>query len=108
MSVAITNTGTRSGAEVLQLFIHPPPLLPTSRLRIRRPIREPQGFESFLHPGEQKEAKCQLDRHSVLCWDEKRGNWVSQEGIYTGEIVAGPHDVSESFEVEKTTWRGWV
>jgi beta-glucosidase len=67
VEVAVTNTGTRRGAEVVQLYVEPP----TGRLL--RPRRELKGFQKlWLGPGETGTARLDLDDRALACWDPGR------------------------------------
>lgn len=56
VSVTVTNTGERSGAEVVQLYIR------DIVGSISRPLKELKGFEKiFLEPGEQKTVTFSID-----------------------------------------------
>ncbi len=65
VSVPVTNTGTRRGAEVVQCYIEPP------RAGTPRPVRELAGFAKvWLDPGETTTARIDLDERAFAHWDE--------------------------------------
>ncbi|RDW64974.1 beta-glucosidase-5 [Coleophoma cylindrospora] len=101
----VTNTGSRAGAEVLQVYLaHTAP-------KIRRPAKELKGFEKvFLQPGESALVEIVLDLPGATSfWDEYNEKWCSQEGVYkvlVGSSSAGSL-LESSFDVEKTSfWLG--
>lgn len=102
-SLTVTNTGPVSGAEIVQLWIHPPPT------GVSRPVRELKGFNKvFLQPGESKKVDIVVDKKvATSWWDEKRGAWASEKGKY-GVVVTGTGEdgLKGEFEVGKT--RYWV
>lgn len=82
VSCDVRNTGTRAGAEVVQVYVHPvaPP--------IDRPAKELKGFKKvFLLPGESKRVEMLLDDRSLAYYDATRKDWVVAAGEY--EILIG-------------------
>jgi len=87
-TVDITNTGTRSGAEVAELYMHP--LQP----KIDRPVRELKGFEKvFLEPGQTKTATFALTGRDFCYCDVPGKQWKADAGPYSVEI-GPPHAIS--------------
>ena len=82
VSLDITNTGTRKGAEVVQLYVGD--LRPT----VSRPPKELKGFEKvFLEPGETKTASFDLSESAFAYYDVQNKRWTAAPGVY--EILAG-------------------
>lgn len=76
--VRVTNTGSRPGAEVVQLYVAPP------QDGVHRPVRELRGFEKvFLQPGESRTVTFPLTERSFALWQE---GWVAPGGTYTVEV----------------------
>lgn len=103
VTVALTNSGSVAGAEVIQVYVSP------RAPDIGRPPKELQGFaKEFLQPGETKQVTVSMPfKHATSFWDEDRHMWKSQKDTYdvlVGTSSAGPFDVRWSFDVEKTTW----
>ena len=87
VSVTVTNTGKRAGAEVVQLYVAAP------QDGIHRPIRELKGFQKvFLQPGECKTVAFELDDRSFAIWQD---GWKVPGGIYTVQVA----DLSANIEV---------
>jgi beta-glucosidase len=64
LRVAVTNTGERRGAEVVQCYVAPPPG------RVVRPPKELAGFAKvWLDPGETATVELQLDERAFAYWD---------------------------------------
>ena len=79
VSVTVTNTGNRSGAEVVQLYVVAP------RDSIHRPIRELKGFQKvFLQPGESTVVTIELDDRSFAIWQD---GWKVPDGTYMMQIA---------------------
>ncbi|ERS98825.1 hypothetical protein HMPREF1624_04015 [Sporothrix schenckii ATCC 58251] len=105
LSLSVTNTGDRAGAEVLQVFVAPP-----ATTSIRRPPRELKAFHKVpsLAPGETRAVT--LDPVSLALatsfWDENRDAWLSEAGEYTLHVVGTGSDntVSTTFSVAKSRW----
>ncbi|KAH7401212.1 glycoside hydrolase superfamily [Pyrenochaeta sp. MPI-SDFR-AT-0127] len=100
----LTNTGSRTGAEVVQVYIAPvsPP--------IKRPIKELKAFvKHVVDPGQSIEVKITIDiLRDTSFWEEKSGRWCSFAGEYNvmiGTSSAGSH-LSKLFRVDKT--RYWL
>ena len=78
VSITLTNTGNRAGAEVVQLYVAAP------QDGIHRPIRELKGFQKvFLQPGECKTVTFELDDRSFAIW---QNGWKVPGGTYTMQI----------------------
>lgn len=73
--VTVTNTGNVPGAEIVQLYIAPPPGGPY------RPARELKGFAKvFLIPGEHRDVELPLNDRSFALWFD---GWKIPGGTYT-------------------------
>ena len=75
VAATVTNTGTRAGAEVVQLYIH-------DRVASRtRPVRELKGFARVdLKSGESKPVRFTLTRDDLRFWGED--GWVIEPGAF--------------------------
>jgi beta-glucosidase len=80
-SVTVTNTGSRSGDEVVQLYIHDPVA------SISQPVRRLRGFERVtLNPGQSQTVSFTLDKSDFGFYDA-RGRFVVEPGqvdVYAG------------------------
>ncbi len=82
VSITVTNTGSRPGAEVVQLYIAPP------QEGLHRPVRELKGFQKvFLQPGESKTVSFVLEERSFAVWQE---GWKVPGGKFTVWIGGCP------------------
>ncbi|KAI9371250.1 glycosyl hydrolase family 3 N terminal domain-containing protein [Aspergillus egyptiacus] len=103
-TVTVTNTGKVAGAEVVQLWAHPP------ATEVNRPVRELKGFAKVrLEPGEQKTVEIVVEKKlATSWWDEKREKWASEKGVYEVQVTGtGEGVLKATFEVEKTRfWNG--
>ncbi|HEY7706928.1 MAG TPA: beta-glucosidase BglX [Gaiellaceae bacterium] len=80
-SVTVTNTGSRSGDEVVQLYIHDPVA------SISQPVRRLRGFERVtLTPGQSRTVTFTLDKSDFGFYDNE-GDFVVESGridVYAG------------------------
>ncbi|HEY6747515.1 MAG TPA: beta-glucosidase BglX [Mycobacteriales bacterium] len=80
-SVKVTNTGTRTGDEVVQLYLHDPVA------SISQPVRRLRGFERVtLRPGQSRTVTFSVDRSDFGFYDNA-GRFVVEPG--TIELYAG-------------------
>lgn len=85
-TVRVTNTGKRSGAEVVQAYVTLPPAADTGRAK--QPPRRLVGFQRIeLAPGASGEATVVIDpaasNHPLSVWDEQHGKWLTPRGSFT-------------------------
>jgi len=97
VSFDVTNTGSRAGADVAQVYVGDP------SAKIKRPAEELKGFEKVrLLPGQTQHVVVTLDHRALAYWSEKKNGWEVDPGKFT--VFAG--DSSEnlpltgSFEVQ--------
>lgn len=70
VSVDVTNTGTRAGDEVVQLYVK------HLKSKVARPSEELEGFERVsLKPNETKTVAIPLKASTLAFWDEKEGHF---------------------------------
>ncbi len=85
VTATVTNTGTRSGAEVVQLYIAPP------EGGLFRPEKELKGFARVeLQPGESGDASFELDDRSFALW---HNGWKVPAGQYRVLLGASCNDI---------------
>ncbi len=93
VTVDVTNTGTRPGKEVVQLYVADLESTPI------RPVRELKGFEKVaLEPGETKTVAFRLDRRAFAYYDEQRHAWRVETGGFAIQIGRSSRDIA----LEKT------
>ena len=84
VSVEVSNTGERTGKEVVQLYVG------KRNSQLIRPIKELKSFEKIeLQPGETKIVSFELDRRSFANWDIEFHEWSVEEGEYELSIGNG-------------------
>lgn len=112
--VKVTNTGSRSGAEVVQVYVTPAartPLTSSNRDTITRPTKELKGFAKVsLEVGASGTVDVTLDvLRATSYWSEMEDCWRSDAGSYG--ILVGTSSrgefLEQTFVVEKTRrWKG--
>ncbi|WP_329250811.1 glycoside hydrolase family 3 C-terminal domain-containing protein [Streptomyces sp. NBC_01478] len=93
--VAVTNTGTRAGDEVVQLYTH------QRTSRDKEPLKQLKAFQRVsLKAGETKTVALKLQQKDLAHWDVTRSKWVVESGTY--DVMAG---ASSTDIRSRTTWR---
>jgi beta-glucosidase len=84
----VTNTGSRDGAEVVQLYLsHPSAAVP-------RPPRELRGFRKVrLAPGETAAVAFALTARDLAYWSEREHGWLTEPGCYRVAVGASSRDL---------------
>ena len=87
VSFDVTNTGTRAGADVAQLYVsedHP---------QVPRPPQELKGFARVaLAPGQTRHITVPLDARSFTWYDEKAAAWHADPGSFTIHVSRSSAD----------------
>jgi beta-glucosidase len=102
VTLAVSNTGPRAGAEIVQLYVH------DEKSRLPRPEKELVAFEKvFLEADETKHITVELDKYAVGYYDDSLSSWIAEEGAFKLLIGASSADIrrSTSFHVKESfTW----
>ncbi|KAH2162965.1 hypothetical protein KXW37_008937 [Aspergillus fumigatus] len=85
VSVTVSNTSARPGAEVVLVYVRPP----AAACSVGRPVRELKGYEKvMLQPGETREVSITIPLGlATSFWDEGCDAWLSEKGLYFVEAV---------------------
>ncbi|HTB63868.1 MAG TPA: glycoside hydrolase family 3 C-terminal domain-containing protein [Opitutales bacterium] len=84
----ITNTGTRDGAEVAQLYIH------QDKPTLERPEKELKGFQKIaLKAGETKMVSIPLAQRAFAYYDPAKPGWVAEAGSFQIEVSSSSRDI---------------
>ncbi|HTD23867.1 MAG TPA: glycoside hydrolase family 3 C-terminal domain-containing protein [Terriglobales bacterium] len=85
----VTNTGSVTGAEVVQLYLGMP-----STSTVPQPPKQLKGFEKVsLAPREKAHIHLTLDARAVSYWDVKRHDWVVAPGDYKVLVGSSSRDI---------------
>ncbi|MBP3512406.1 MAG: glycoside hydrolase family 3 C-terminal domain-containing protein [Prevotella sp.] len=78
VTVTVTNTGRRAGAEVVQLYVG------DEKSSLPRPLKELKGFAKvYLEPGESRDVTITIGRDALSFYDDRAGEWTAEPGTFT-------------------------
>ncbi|WP_207455298.1 glycoside hydrolase family 3 C-terminal domain-containing protein [Herbiconiux sp. SYSU D00978] len=81
VTVTVTNTGSRAGKHVVQIYVA------TQAGPVRRPARELRAFKKVaLEAGESRVVELSLHRRSFAYWDVELQRWVVAPGEYRVQL----------------------
>ena len=88
LTVEVTNTGRREGAEVVQLYIG------DKESSLPRPPKELKGFRKVrLAPGETASVAFTVTPDDLRFYDDTKQAWVVEPGDFTAYVAASAEDV---------------
>jgi beta-glucosidase len=88
VSAKVRNTGSRSGAEVAELYVH------DGHAKIDRPVHELKGFKRVeLNPGEAKTVEFTLNRATLSYWNPATKAWQADPGTFEVQVGASSRDI---------------
>ena len=91
ITVPVTNTGSRAGKEIVQLYIA------DKEASVMRPEKELKGFAKFeLAAGETKSVKFEIEKEALSFFDDKQHCWVAEPGEFEALIGAASDDIRTS------------
>jgi beta-glucosidase len=97
VSVDVTNTGRRSGQEVVQLYVR------DVEAGVARPPKELKDFAKIgLAPGETRTVRLAIDSKSLAYWDEAQHGWVAEAGAFEVLIGSSSRDIRLRAEFQLT------
>jgi beta-glucosidase len=95
VTLTVTNTGKRAGAEIVQLYVAKP------GTEVFRPAQELKGFAKVqLQPGESKTVTIPLDDKAFRYWNTKTDSWEVEGGSYELRVGASSADIRLTAVVE--------
>jgi beta-glucosidase len=91
VSFDITNTGSRTGAEVAQVYVS------DTHAQVPRPAEELKGFEKVsLQPGQTRHVSIELDSRAFAYYDTTEKKWHIAPGAFAIQVG----DSSESLDLK--------
>lgn len=91
ISVPVTNTGKRSGSEVVQLYIS------DVKSSLPRPVKELKGFAKVsLEPGQTKDVKFEITPRDLMFFNPDKHEWQAEAGEFIANIGASVSDIRET------------
>ena len=95
VTLTVTNTGDRAGAEIVQLYVAKPDA------KIFRPAQELKGFAKVpLRPGESQTVVIPLDDKAFRYWNIQTDRWEIEGGQYELRVGASCADIRLTAAVE--------
>jgi len=94
VTLSVTNTGKRAGAEVVQLYVR------DMKPKVDRPVQELKGFVKVsLDPGQTKTVSMTIDARAFTYFDETGMQWKANAGKYELEVGASSRDIRQRVQV---------
>jgi len=95
ITLPVTNTGSREGSEVIQLYIS------DLKSSLPRPVKELKGFSKVkLAPGETREVTFTIGKEALSFFDDTRHEWVTEPGKFEAWIGASSTDIRNKVAFE--------
>ena len=80
-TVNVTNTGSRAGAEVVQLYVR------DVKSSLPRPEKELKAFQKvYLQPGESRQVRLTIDKNALSYYDDGKQAWTAEPGDFEALI----------------------
>ncbi|NJK86066.1 MAG: glycosyl hydrolase, partial [Bacteroidales bacterium] len=97
ISISVTNTGNREGAEVIQLYIK------DMECSLPRPEKELKAFRKvWLKPGQTTLIDFLIEPTSLQFYDDGQNKWVLEPGMFEAHLGTSSRNISSkiAFEVK--------
>jgi len=95
LTVPVTNTGSREGAETVQLY------LTDVKSSLPRPVKELKGFRKVrLAPGETREVTFTITPDALKFFDPERHAWVAEPGKFKAHVAVSSADVRHTVQFD--------
>jgi len=95
ISVSVKNTGSRTGKEVVQLY------LGDEKCSVLRPLKELKAFQKLeLAPGEEKLVPFTISLDDLKFYDEAKQDWKAEPGKFKVYIGSSSTDIHQTTEFE--------
>lgn len=102
VSVEITNTGQRTGKEVVQLYIR------DQQASLQRPEKELKAFAKVqLEPSEHKMVTLSINRDALAYYDDLTHEWVAEAGKFEVLVGASSQDIRATATLTLTGTSRW-
>ena len=86
--MTVRNSGTRAGAEVVQLYVH------QAKSSVDRPLQELKGFRRvMLNGGESQTVTFTLDARAMSFYSVAKHAWVAEPSAFDVLVGASSRDI---------------
>lgn len=93
VTLDVTNSGDRDGAEVVQLYIQ------DQNASVARPEKELKGFKKvYLKAGETRQVTLPVYARDLAYWDAERDLWVAEKGKFRVLVGSSSTDIRNQLE----------
>lgn len=97
LSVDVTNTGSRAGAETVQLYIS------DTKASVKRPAKELKNFAKiYLEPGQTKTVTFTVRPSDLAFFDTGAHAWKAEPGEFRAHVGAASDDIRSSLRFALT------
>lgn len=97
LSVDVTNTGSRAGAETVQLYIS------DTKASVKRPAKELKNFAKiYLEPGQTKTVTFTVRPSDLAFFDAGAHAWKAEPGEFRAHVGAASDDIRSSLRFTLT------
>ena len=88
VSLRVRNSGSREGAEVVQLYLADP------QAAVDRPPKELKGFQRVvLKPGEAQTVEFSVDQDAMSYYSQEKHDWLAEPGAFNVLVGASSRDI---------------
>jgi beta-glucosidase len=95
VEVAVTNTGSRAGAEVVQVYAS------ERSEHVEMPVRQLRGFAKvLLQPGETRAVRIGIRREDLGYFSEAAGRWLFEPGVVRVDVGSSSRDIRAHAQIE--------
>ena len=101
VSVKVTNTGSRAGRNVVELFVAAP-----NSKKLNKPAKELRNYAKtrLLQPGESETLTMQVKTSDLASFNEKSSAWKTDAGRYDFLICSSANDVEAKVSANVKGW----
>ncbi len=95
VTVDVTNTGSRAGAQVVQLYVQ------DVKSSVDRPVKELKAFQKVkLNPGDTQTVTLTLNERAFQFYDTESHNWKAEPGKFNFLIGTSSQDIVQTLSYE--------
>jgi beta-glucosidase len=91
VSVDVTNTGSRAGRDVVELYGH------QEKSRVTQPLKKLLGFQNvWINPGQTVTARIRVDASQLAFWDVTQSKWTVETSPWDIMVGQSSADTGQS------------